>query len=173
MVVAATLAITGALGGDEAGAEPARVSTEASMASPQARPKSCFWSKGRRRWCIDRYKSKEYDDYWTNDDGWNEPWSIVRYEGDRHYTVEDHRDRVLGYLRPADWGGWRAHVFVCLDDPPKAWARQGCGFVRDGKAVPAGRNVLRVYTKGRMVGTARGPDAAAVVAHKLIGGGVV
>jgi hypothetical protein len=46
--------------------------------------------------------------------------------------------------------------------------KQNCGYIRDGRAVPAARNVYAVYTKGRRVGTARGPGALGVVTYRLV-----
>jgi hypothetical protein len=185
IVVAAALSLTWVLGadGEAKSGIPVRSASEAlppeppPPASPPSQSiaqqfKSCFWSKGKRRWCLDEYESKEYANSWADDGGWNEPWEITQYEGDSRYYVYDHRDRVEGYLRPAIIrGAWRAHVFTCLiDPPPKAWSKQGCGYVRDGIAIPASRNVLLIYTKGRMVGTARGPGRIGVAAYKLVRG---
>jgi hypothetical protein len=112
---------------------------------------------------LDSWESEEWINSWEG-----EEWSITQYQGDSRYYVYNHKDEVLGYLRPATRGGWRAMVLTCLDNPPKAWSRQGCGYVRDGRAIPASRNVLHVYTKGRRVGSARGPGAVAVAAYKLV-----
>jgi hypothetical protein len=84
---------------------------------------------------------------------------------DDRWYVYNHKDELDGYLRPTPWG-WRAMVQACPTNPPKGW-RQGCGWVRAGKAVRVG-NSYRIYRRGRVVGTARGSDAVDVVAYELI-----
>jgi hypothetical protein len=128
--------------------------------TPQWSSGSCFWTRGKVRWCLDSWESEEWINSWEG--------SITQYEGESRYYVYNQKDEVLGYLRPATRGGWRAMVLTCVDNPPMAWSRQGCGYVRDGKAIPASRNVLHVYAKGRRIGTARGPGVVAVAAYKLV-----
>jgi hypothetical protein len=142
---------------DAGAAKPVKPMTAYSdLAGPKPvySPSSCFWTtKGVRKWCIDEYAT-EYANHWTNDDGWNEPWEITQYEGnDRRYYVYNHRDELDGYLRPTPWG-WRAML----------------GSIRAGKAVRVSRNVYRVYSRGKVVGSARGPDAVGVVAYELVKG---
>jgi hypothetical protein len=135
----------------------------AAIQAVDAGARSCFWnSKGAKKWCIDRYASSEYDNSWGSDE-----WSITQFQGDRRYYVHNHRDELDGYLRPTPWG-WRAMVQACPANPPKGWSRQGCGWVRAGKAVRVSRNVYRVHRHGKVVGTARGPDAVGVAAYELI-----
>lgn len=172
IIVAAALSLTWVLGDNTVESEVARMPPPrptADFPAPPAEPiahslsRSCFWSRGTVRWCLDRFESEEWSNSWAGDE-----WSITQYEGDSRYYVYNHKDEVLGYLRPATRGGWRAMVLTCFTHPPKGWSRQGCGYVRDGRAIPASRNVLHVYTKGRRVGIARGPGAIAVAAYKLV-----
>lgn len=127
--------------------------------------KSCLWYRGKRRWCLPGWEGEE--------------WSIWQYEGREHrgrYYVENHRNEVLGYLRPTSYG-WRAMVSVCGLAGP-----HNCGWARGGKVVRVSRNVLYVYSNGKPRGAqgniydyrgprrevARGPDAIAVAAYKLV-----
>lgn len=172
IIVAAALSLEWALGDNRVESEVRMLPPQPTVETPpppapepiaQSLSRSCFWSRGKVRWCLDPFESEEWSDSWEG-----EEWSITRYEGDSRYYVYNHKDEVLGYLRPATGGGWRAMVLTCLDNPPMAWSRQGCGYVRDGRAIRASRNVLHVYTKGRRVGSARGPGAVAVAAYKLV-----
>ena len=131
---------------------------------------SCLWYRGRKRWCLN---------------GWGgEEWSIYQYEGREHrgrYYLHNHKDEVLGYLRPTSYG-WRAMVSVCGLAGP-----HNCGWARGGRVVRTGRrNVLHVYSGGNPRGAqgcvftrcdgvprrevARGPAAIAVAAYKLVKG---
>jgi hypothetical protein len=138
-------------------------SQEEAAKTTMQKSSSCFWSKRVRRWCIDAYASTEYENDWSSDE-----WSITQYADDDRYYVYNHKDELDGYLRPTPWG-WRAMVQACPTNPPKGWSRQGCGWVRAGKAVRV-RNHYRVYRRGKVVGTARGPDAVGVAAYELVEG---
>jgi hypothetical protein len=146
---------------------PKETTTESTTTEPYVDPgaQSCLWTKGVQGECIDGYADPEYDNAWAG-----EEWSITQYEGDDRYYVYNHKDELEGYLRRTPWG-WRAMVMACPTNPPKGWSRQGCGWVRAGKAVKVSHNVYpayRVHRHGKVVGTARGPDAVGVVAYELI-----
>jgi hypothetical protein len=166
MIVAAALSLTWGLGASraEGGAttsatiegstspEPTAESYAESQATIQASNESCFWARGKIKWCLDGWEGDE--------------WSIWEYEGRAHvgrYYVHNHKDEVLGYLRPSGRPRrWRAMVSVCFADA------RPCGWARGGKVVRASRNAYHIYKKGRRVGTARGPAAIAVAAYKLV-----
>jgi hypothetical protein len=115
---------------------------------------SCLYYNGKRRWCL---RGWGYEDSW-----------YMEYEGRdldhvQRYWVYDHKDQVLGYLRRIVRGQWRAMVLTCFSGP------KPCQYVRDGRAVRISRTVFYVYTHGgRRREIARGPDADAVAAHKLV-----
>jgi hypothetical protein len=117
---------------------------------------SCFCRKGVAAFCAE---------------GWEDPngeWYIDT-DSEDNVVVYDHRDRSLGYVRENAGGdGWRAVVFTCPDNPPKAWAKQGCGYVRDGTLVEASKNVWYVFKRGKRIGIARGPNAFGVAVLKLV-----
>jgi hypothetical protein len=178
MIVAAALVVTWVFGGEEREARiPLRSATEALPPTPSA-PKqtaqrtdesSCLWYRGKIRWCLS---------------GWDDPddeWYISQYPEPEHrgrYYFQDHRDRVLGYLRPTSYG-YRAMVSVCPKGP------QPCGWARGGRTVRTGRrNEFYVYSRGNARGVqgcvftrcdglprrevARGTHAIAIALYKFV-----
>jgi hypothetical protein len=130
---------------------------------------SCLWYRGKIRWCLS---------------GWDDPddeWYISQYPEPEHrgrYYFQDHRDRVLGYLRPTSYG-YRAMVSVCPKGP------QPCGWARGGRIVRTGRrNEFYVYSRGNARGVqgcvftrcdglprrevARGTHAIAIALYKFV-----
>jgi hypothetical protein len=113
---------------------------------------SCLWYRGRIKWCLIEPGGEEW--YFTP-------------KPKRRYVLSDlTHDEALGYLRATSYG-WRAMNKVCFKGP------QPCAWARDGRVVLLSKDarVLHVYSgKGLKLGTARGPHAIAVAAHKLIYG---
>jgi hypothetical protein len=170
LLVVTVLICAGCAGGSAEEGSASTVPAPPSLAEQGlSATESCLLYRGKKRWCL----SGTYGDEW---------W-IGQYEGDRsgRYYATNHKDEVLGYLRPTSYG-WRAMVSVCGLAGP-----HNCGWARGGRVVRTGRrNVLFVYSAGNPRGAqgcvftrcdgkprrevARGPHAIEVALHKFVWG---
>jgi hypothetical protein len=106
-------------------------------------PRSCFFYRGKRKWCIVR----EGRNWW-----WPCGVAEVGRENGVYWVSEGNTE--LGYMRPSTTtpGLWRG---VPQEAAYGGWVRRGT------------RGRYFISRRGVRLGIARGPDALAVGAHKL------
>jgi hypothetical protein len=122
-----------------------------SRQGPKPPAGGCFFStKGALRWCLGTNYGYSWSPCWAAD--------VDRVDSPNRYWVQE-GNTVLGYVRPAGPGRWRAMVAVY-----GGWARGGT-IVR----AKGGRWIVRTF-RGKSLGFARGPYPVAIGAYRLLAG---
>lgn len=106
--------------------------------------KSCFFYRGKKKWCLE-----PLDGFCADVDGPDNGGRYVVYEGNTR----------LGFIRRSSPGRWRA-VYPAVK-----------GWVRGGFVVRTGPREWAVWRGGRRLGFTRGPRALETGAYRLLAEG--